>query len=246
MEVKAVKLSPKDQIHVDDKTPGGWPSKFCSVAVCGSSRAGKTTWLCNFISNVVRTYSAIIVFSPSISDPIWTSLKRFDDKVFMSQTVSNHILAGVFDKQMRAYREDPGRNHILICIDDYGPLSRLSGNDMSKPLKAIETVSSGIRQMLDVLFSRGRHFGCSVACSFHDLLQPTPLQRVNASHWILYRLSEAQYSKIAQELRCHLSEKEFIQLADKATAKRFHFLYVDLRAPRNEDVFKCISPASAK
>lgn len=242
MEIHKVIVPKEHAIHVKDKTPSGYPKKFFVLSMIGSSRSGKTTCQVNLIDKLASSYTAVLIFTPSVEDPIWTSLKR-KQNVYISQTVSNQILHQLFEKQKSLYRQDKQSNHILIVIDDYGLLARQSGSMDPKVKPDAEQVSSGIKQMLDVLYSRGRHFGISLLCSYHEVFQLSPLQRVNNTHVILYRLNTRQLDKIAPELRCHLSERDFVDMAEKVTMEPFCFLYIDLKAPRNEDVFKVGRPA---
>jgi hypothetical protein len=236
MEVKKPEIPKEFQVNIKDKTPDGYPKKFFATTMCGSSRAGKTTCIINIIQNLAKCYKSVIIFSPSADDPSWTSLRKFDN-VYMSNIVSNHILHKIFERQKVLYKQDKTTNHSLVILDDFGILSKENGVEIGKEPKN-ELVSSGIRQMMDLLYSRARHNGISILASYHDSKQMSPLQRVNSTHWILYRLNDKQYEKIAPEIRCHLSEKEFCRIADEYTKQPYHFLYIDLKAPRNEDVFK--------
>lgn len=241
MEIHKVTIPKENAVHLIDKTPSGYPKKFFVLSIVGSSRSGKTTCQVNLIEKLAPCYAAVIIFTPSIEDPIWTSLKK-KENVYISQLVSNHTLNRIFEKQKTIYKRDKSRGHLLIVIDDYGILARQTGNDPKKDLKKQEDVSSGIKEMLDTLYSRARHFGVSIMCSFHDTLQMTPLQRVNNTHVILYRLNMKQYEKVAPELRCHLSEREFVDMADNSTKQPYSFLFIDLKAKDNNDVFRLGKP----
>jgi hypothetical protein len=241
MNVHEVNIPKEHRIRLRDKTPAGYPTKFFVLSIIGSSRSGKTTCQVNIIEKLAPCYSAVCIFTPSIEDPIWTALKKYQN-VYISQLVSNHALYRLFEKQKKLYQTDKERNHILIVIDDYGILAKQSGNDYKKELKRVEEISSGMKEMLDTFYSRGRHFGCSIMCSFHEVFQQTPLQRCNQTHVILYRLNARQYEKISPELRTYLSEKEFCQKAEEATAQPYSFLYIDLKAKTNEDVYKFGKP----
>lgn len=237
MEVKKPFIPSKYKVTIKDSTPPTFPRKFFVLTMVGSSRAGKTTCIVNMIEHLAPSYNHVVVFTPSIDDPVWMALRKFDN-VLVSQLISNHVLYDLFERQKFIYRQDKNENHMLIVIDDYGILARQTGSDISKPLKEPEIVSSGIKQMLDLFYSRGRHNGISLLVSYHDTLQLTPLQRVNNTHVILYRLNDKQYEKIAPEYRCHFSEREFVDMADEYTKQPYHFLYIDLKASKNEDVFK--------
>ncbi|KAI9007406.1 hypothetical protein BC832DRAFT_620779 [Gaertneriomyces semiglobifer] len=237
MEIKRIKVPRENQIKYIDKTPPDIPlKKFFCLSICGSSRSGKTTCMVNLIENLSNAYTSVIIFTPSIQDDKWASLKK-KDNVFIGDLISNHVLHNLFERQKALYNKKKEENSMLIAIDDFGILARQSGEDISKPLKKEQVTSSGIKQMLDILYSCGRHFGVSLMASFHDVLQLTPLQRVNNTAVILYRLNRKQYEKIAPELRCHLSERDFIDLMDEHTIQPFSFVLVNLKAPRNEDVF---------
>ncbi|KAJ3131157.1 hypothetical protein HDU90_008687 [Geranomyces variabilis] len=180
--------------------------------------------------------------NPSIEDPTWTALRKHEN-ILYSSIVSNHILHEIFERQKKLHSADK-ENSLLIVIDDYGILAKQTGMDVTKPRPEEEILSTGIKQSLDILFSRGQHFSTSIMCSFHDALQPSPLQLVNATNYILYRLNDRQYERIAPEIKCHLSDKEFLQMAHDYTIQPFNFLYVDLKAHKNEDVFTHGKPAA--
>ena len=241
MEIKRAKVPKEFQVKVKDKTPEGYPSKYFSGIIAGSSRSGKTTCITHLLNQLAPAYEDVLVFTPSIEDEIWTSLRK-QKNVYFTDIISNHILATIFERQKQAFKKDKD-NTLLIVVDDYGILARLTGQDVNKPRPESEVVSTGIKQSLDILYSRARHFGTSILVSFHDCLQPSPLQRVNATHWLIYRLNERQYEKVSPELKCHLTDKEFLAKADECTKEAYNFLYVDLKAKDKQDVFRHGRPA---
>ncbi|TPX53260.1 hypothetical protein PhCBS80983_g06329 [Powellomyces hirtus] len=239
MEIEKRKIPKEFDVKIKDKTPDGYMKMYFAAIVAGASRSGKTTAICHIVDKVAKAYKTVVVFSPSISDPTWTSLRNHDN-IYFSELVSNHVLINLFTKQKKLHDADKD-NSLLIVVDNYGLLARDRGNDIHK-LQKEELILSGIKQSLDLLFSRGRHFLTSILASFHDTLQASPIQRINATHWLLYRLNDKCYEKIAPELKCHLADKEFIKLAHDATAEPYSFLYIDLKAHKNEDVFKWGTP----
>lgn len=244
MNIPKAKVPKEYQIKIKDKTPDGYPKKHHSTLICGSSRSGKTTMIVHLIDVMAPAYKHVLVFSPSVLDPTWAALRKHDN-VFFSDIVSNHILHTIFERQKKLHEQDKtGENSMLICIDDYGLLAKVTGADVLKPPPALETVSSGIKQMLDLMLSRGRHFSCSTIVSYHDVMSPSPLQRCNATHYILYKMNDKQLERISPELKCHLSDKEFVKMAHDYTQEPFNFIYCDLRAVKNEEVFHHGRPAS--
>jgi hypothetical protein len=241
MEIRKAKIPKEYQIKLKDATPNGYPQKYFGLIIAGSSRSGKTTCICHLLDQIAPAYKTVLVFTPSVEDPIWTSLQKHEN-IFFADIVSNHILNTVFQRQKKLHSQNK-ENSLLIVIDDYGILARITGQDVTKAKPDHENFSSGIKQSLDILYSRARHFSTSIMTSFHDALQPSPLQRVNATHWIIYRLNERQYEKIAPELKCQLSDKEFLEKAHEFTKDPFNFLFVDLKALHKEDVFKHGKPS---
>ncbi|KAJ3175208.1 hypothetical protein HDU85_001980, partial [Gaertneriomyces sp. JEL0708] len=168
MEISPVKVPKENRIRYVDRTPPDIPlKKFFCLSICGSSRSGKTTCMVNLIQQLSNAYTSVVIFTPSIQDDKWASLKK-KDNVYIGDLISNHVLHNLFERQKAFYNKKKEENHMLICIDDFGILARQSGEDVSKPLKKEQATSSGIKQMLDMLYSRGRHFGCSIMTSFHD------------------------------------------------------------------------------
>ncbi|KAJ3143991.1 hypothetical protein HDU89_000966 [Geranomyces variabilis] len=116
MEIEKAKVPKEYVVKIKDKTPLGYPRKYHSCLIAGSSRSGKTTCMVHILDKIAKAYKTVIVFSPSIKDPTWTALKRHDNILFLS-IVSNHILHEIFERQKKAHTADK-ENSLLIKLSD--------------------------------------------------------------------------------------------------------------------------------
>lgn len=85
---------------------------------------------------------------------------------------------------------------------------------------------------LETQAARGRHERRSISIvsqKFKSISNPI---RLNTLSWFLYECVSTEADAIAEHLCGHLTKNQFKEIYNVATQQRYHFLYVDLNAPR--------------
>ena len=66
----------------------------------------------------------------------------------------------------------------------------------------------------------------------------TSLQLSNTQYWCVWSLDGRATKKISNELSYHLTPKEFDKVLKEATKEKYHFLYINGEAEKDDDIFK--------
>lgn len=223
VEVTAVQL--KKERKRKDPTSSFLPPQFSAVSIVAPRRSGKTNLICWMLLNgLLDAYKNCVLFSPSVLfDRTYSSLEHADN-LLVSEEISDEALRDVMRKQTALARKSK-KNTLLLIIDDFS--SQLRGKQKS----------GGFQKTLDTLYSRCRHILTTVICTFQYYSHFSPCVRMNTSHLIAFRLSRKEWQHIAEEFRLHLSEKEFIEIAEAATMEKYKFFMIDLTTPDDNKVF---------
>lgn len=219
-KVKTIK-----SLDVVDHTPDPFPKKFFATSIVGSRFAGKSNLIVWMILNIYhKLYDTILILSPSAYyDKIWTSCHKLRNIAFSNQC-NNEVLDSILEKQKIIYTQSNKKSHLLIVIDDFGVQSGRSSN-------------GGHRASLEKIACTGRHFGISMFNSYQHAFQMTPTVRLNSTNVMLFRLNLKEFRKLSEEFRCHLTEEEFLNMAQEATREKFHFLYLNFQTEIEKDMF---------
>lgn len=225
-ELKAIKFKPATKKKYDmiaeglpRPTSGGF-----SLTYLAKRRSGKTNLFCNMLLNggFAKAFDLIIIMSPTVHlDRTFTSLEKLKN-VMCTDDISNEMLAKILARQKATYLSDPDNSSLLLCLDDCGNF-----------LKAKEA-----RKMVDIFYSTARQYNCSICCSVQSVTMLTSCQLSNTQYWCIWDLDGRALKKIAQELCCHLTPKEFEIMLKKATHEKYSFLYINTEAENDSDVFK--------
>lgn len=223
IQVTAVKV--KKERKQKDPTPPFLPPQFSSVTLVAPRRSGKTNLICWMLLNgLLDSYERVVLYSPSIYfDQTYKSIMSADN-LYFSDEISDEELQQVMKEQSQLAMENK-KNTLLIIIDDFS--SQLRG----------KAKFGGFQKTLDTLYSRCRHILTTVICTSQYYSHLSPCVRMNTSHLICFRLSRKEWKRVAEEFRLHLSEKEFISMAEAATKEKYSFFLVDMNTPDDDKVF---------
>jgi len=212
----------KEGKRIKDRSPPWSPRKFFALSIVGSRTSGKTNLVAWCLLNGwLDNYKNVVIFSPSVTfDKTWTSVEDYDN-ILASDECSDAILNQVMDHQKRLWRKSH-KNDLLIIVDDFSSVMRTKG---------------GFTKTLDKIFSTARHYGTSICITAQFLNHISPTCRLNSTNVIVFRLNDKEYTKLAEEYRMFLSDKEFIQNAIEATHQRYHFFYIDMQTEDRQKVF---------
>ena len=222
------------------------PSLPLRMLALGNSGSGKTTTLIQLITDPrfygKKPWERVYWCSPtSEADDAMEPLRRYVEDVLkqdqeVDPTFHDHIdvpfLTNVIERQrkiterMKKMTPRPKKGFgVLIVLDDLADARR-------------NVMQSG--QLVDSLFIKARHWGCSVILSTQKLRLPliSPCVRVNVTCVIVYRL-RSQYEKTQYlEEYSALVPKEVLEtMYDEATSIAFGFLYINTLAKSIDHMF---------
>ena len=194
------------------------------------SGAGKTILIQNLITDIYAgLWSRIYIFSPSIEvDHSWVSVKKYiedelnlnetDDEKFYYSEYDKDALMEIIETQKQISEYQKKKNHkrlyqILIVIDDFADDSAVSRHS----------------QLLNSLFTRGRHAQISTIVATQKFAALAPIIRVNASELYCFKLRNYQdLEMFLQEVSAVADKQTILDMYQLATAEPYSFLYVKL------------------
>lgn len=186
------------------------------------SYSGKTTQITHLLENKEfkkQFKNNIFLFSPtSFSDKSYKGLLK-DKNIF--EDYDEEIIKEIMEESKSLIKEDKGKKKtpILLILDD-----------------AITDIQrNGI---LNVLFTKGRHFNISLILSTQQAHLCTPCMRLNCSHKVLFpqKLNDMELKALAELMP--VDKKIFYEIVeDLRKDEPYSFLEVDLTAPNMSKMF---------
>jgi len=201
------------------------------------SGAGKTILLTNFILNIYKDcFSRIYIFSPSIDvdnawhpvkDYIRDKIKPFDNEQIYFDHYNPDDLENIIRTQQKVVSYQKEQKHkqmfqILVVIDDF----------------ADDTNFTRKSTLLHQLYIRGRHNFISTLTSTQVYKQVSPIVRKNMTHLFVFKLrNQADLEAITEEVSAVYDKDTFKEIYRTATDEPYAFLYINLTAKDNRDMF---------
>lgn len=207
--------------------------------ICGPSGSGKTVLLQSMILDIYRgLFSRIYCFSPSIHvDYTWQPVKDYiknvmkieetDTDKFYYDHYDFEALNSIITTQHKIidYMKKHGYkklHQILIIVDDMADDPRFTRQS----------------KLLHQLYIRGRHNAISTITSVQKYFCLAPIIRINSTQLYVYKLRNYKdLESILEELSAIYPKSTLLEIYNKATEQAYSFLYVNLVAPRKEDMF---------
>lgn len=208
------------------------PTRAIIVAPSGG---GKTTLLVSLILDIYRgCFRRIYVFSPTaLLDDAWEPVAAYarealnQDEDCLHDSFSEERLQQLIERHHKitslAKRNDMTRLFGALCIID----------DLADDPRVVRGSRS-----LHELFVRGRHAGISTICSVQKYRVLAPIIRVNATDLIVFRLrSVHEQQAIVEENSAAYGKEATEAILRKATEEPYSFLWINLRATDQKDLF---------
>jgi len=207
--------------------------------ICGPSGSGKTVLLQSMILDIYRgCFSRIYIFSPSINvDYTWIPVKEYiskemkveetDTDKFYYDHYDFEALNNIISTQHKIvdYMKKHGYkklHQILIIVDDMADDPRFTRQS----------------KLLHQLYIRGRHNAISTITSVQKYFCLAPIIRINCTQLYVYKLRNYKdLESTLEELSAIYDKKTLLEIYNKATEAPYSFLYVNLVAPKKEDMF---------
>ena len=192
------------------------PTMFNNIGVIGSTKSGKTTFICNLLRmyGAAKAYDIIFLFSSSYhADPKWKQCKEIKEE---------HVIEGYDDDAFRAiveqqqeYINEDRRTapSILIILDDIG-----------------DTLNKH-KSLVNDLSMRNRQLKITILVSIQKLSKLSPVLRNNIINWIIYKpRNQKEKEFIIEELVQEVDEPVFRKIFDFCTNDKYSFLHLDAKA----------------
>ncbi len=188
------KLIPKSILDVNPKITYANQSKInihlpSGFNVCGSSGAGKTNWLLNFIS-LVDSFDRVTIYAKKLDEPLYIYLIHCLEKAGIQHEEFDHL-----DSVIPAKEYDSTKNNLVIA-DDW----------MNAPKKALEPIID--------LFTMGRKNGISPVWICQSYFQGAPQTiRLNVNYLVLFKLkTKKDIARIMSDASVDAEPEELIRL----------------------------------
>lgn len=207
------------------------------AGIVAPSGAGKSTFVVSLLLDVYRfCFQRLIILSPNakhdVSD-VWAPVEDFarrhlrQEEEVLHEEFDDDFVMSLIERQKRITKlcRDAKRTElfqICIVVDDLADDPRVMRSSAS----------------LGLLFTKGRHYGCSVLLSTQKFRTCHPLLRVNFSDLFVFKLrSAAELQAIAEESSAAYGQEATEKLILKATEEKYSFLWLKLRASDPRDLF---------
>lgn len=193
----------------NDDIPEDIPQRYHCTSLIGVRMSGKTCLLRHLVENYyAKAYKKdlIMVLSPTVEiDANWKSLKQYKNICFFDICTAEILLAIM---QIQKERAKEGKS-LLLIVDDFGSDRKL--------MKGIDKIAS-----------IGRHYRLQFFATFQYYRNSTSVFRNNTDQMMIWRISEKELKKIAEDLP-FLEEEDFLAMAKYATKEQYKFLYVNVK-----------------
>lgn len=198
------------------------PRHPSSVLFNGSSGSGKSTLLINLLTRkefLGGYFSQIYLFSPTgITDDLFKHLKIKKSNIFMDMNPKD--LEKIMNKQEEIIKDKgiDGAPRILVIFED------VQGNALfmkSKPF---------LRS-----FIANRHFGMSTWLCGQSFTKTPRACRMQANNIFYFRGGGSEKEMMIKEFcPAGLSNKEFKDMIDYTTKKKYSFMHINMRCPQDD------------
>ena len=215
------------------------PKIPCRSILVGASSSGKGVLLQNLILDIYKDcFERIYIFSPSINvDHTWLPVKSYlDNKITLSEDepplyydhYDPESLQTIVETQRKITEHQKSKKNIkklfsiAIIVDDFADDPSLSRNS----------------KLLHALFTRSRHFFCSLFVATQKFNALHPIIRVNADTLYVFRLRNYQdLDTFLHEVSAIVDRKTLLHMYKSATDIDFGFLTVKLTSRDKRKMF---------
>lgn len=218
------------------------------LVVAANSGAGKTNIVLNLLKDYLY-YDYLILCYKNQTEPKYQFFRDFIDAVNRRILEEHEEYSREHNVHIKILASDPGKYGLkrpiqLYVYHELEHLPHLKYFEQDEQLKALQKIIV-IDDFLNekdqdvvkdyFIYSRKLNFSCIyISQTFHKTPQ---VIRSNASDIILMKHTRREVKTLAQTLGGHLSSEEFEELMNRATGKKFGFLYIRTAATA-DDMFR--------
>lgn len=219
------------------------------LVVSSSSGAGKTNIVLNLLKDYLY-YEYLILCYKNVNEPKYQFFRDFIGAVNRRILEEHEEYSKENNVHIEILASDPGKYGLkrpiqLYVYHELDHLPHLKYFEQDEQLKALQKiiVIDDFQNEKDqdvvkdyFIYSRKLNFSCIyISQTFHKTPQ---VIRSNASDIILLKHPKREINTLAQTLGGHLSNEQFRELMNRATSKKFGFLYIRTTASEADDMFR--------
>ena len=217
--------------------------------ILGPSKSGKSVlWQSMLLDGYKGCFSRIYIFTPSgLVDDSLKPVKDYIEKTLKHDTKKEgpYIFEDLDPKQISSILKKQEKIHDMLKNKVYAEKDFRGKKWLPQILIIISDHADNPRAVhraggiLETLFVRSRHFGCSCWCDSQALKLLSPSVRLNLAGMAIFRLRSMhdlqafldEYSALG------IDKKTLMEMYQAATKDQYSFLYVNMLAKSTEEMF---------
>jgi len=248
---KVVKVCPRLR-NVDDRPVKGadiFPEIYCNVFLCARKKSGKSTVVYNIVKNCASPDTTVIVFASTVNkDETYYTIRKYceakhipfigyaslkDDGVNRIEALVKTLEAEAEEQLEKENESDESDNSCVLLDSDSEdkPRKKRSKYRVPEYILVFDDLSNELRDpWLRKLVKENRHYKAKVIISSQHPNDLLPEQLRQIDYWLLFKgLPEEKVLKIYNDADIAIPFELFQKIYEKATEKRYSFLYIDVK-----------------
>ena len=248
---KVVKVCPRLR-NVDDRPVKGadiFPEIYCNVFLCARKKSGKSTVVYNIVRNCASPDTTVIVFASTVNkDETYYTIRKYceakhipfigyaslkDDGVNRIEALVKTLEAEAEEQLEKENESDESDNSCVLLDSDSEdkPRKKRSKYRVPEYILVFDDLSNELRDpWLRKLVKENRHYKAKVIISSQHPNDLLPEQLRQIDYWLLFKgLPEEKVLKIYNDADIAIPFELFQKIYEKATEKRYSFLYIDVK-----------------
>lgn len=239
MEIQCVKRPKWMEKLPKDRTPSYLPNRFFFQIIYGHRQSGKSNLIANVLSQLKDVYTNIYIFSPSSkSDYTFEHLDKTCPNIYLCDEPSPELIDHVFKIQCDNYKKYIARLKLAMKTPNK---FLLDDQELNKPppftLFVLDDLSAEYQhytKTLKTLAYQGRHHGCSVILTAHNIRCVPVGCRANSTSFCMFKLPKMEQTKWIEENSDLLPQEQLEALLHYATEEDYSFLYYSDHFPKKQ------------
>ena len=228
-----------------------YPEYPVRCIISGKSSSGKSTLLFKILLNIINDFDKILIFSPTIHQPIYQKLIKCFENFLPLNVIQNILKQDIpleeLDDVIEEIIKDEDFETSNIECESYENIDELKNpQEYESDIKTIIILDDLNKQQLNdervqMLFKRGRHNNLSIFVITHGFYElPKDTIRENSSiihHFITNNLANVECIH-RQLASTDMLIKEFKSFCNKVWSEDYNFITIDLTKKKNDGKYR--------
>jgi len=180
------------------------------MLICGPSACGKSETVLKIMSQIHRDYDFHYLICPTVHQELYQKRLKFK-KDCIEEDPTDEAFNGIIEKVKK--NNDKGKKSLIVCDD------------------ILYTDLTAMNSSLCKVFTRIRHYNCSIICIVQQYKKIPPVIRNNLTHSIIFDLENNNAEKVLFE---EYSDK-FKEKYKEYTDEKYKFIFTDFTVNEKDD-----------